>query len=300
MGQHMKLNIYKTTMAFMALGLTAMVSHATSATLDAGVDLSIPKDLAMGIKHQSYDYASIEDGAQEMAMDYTQVKVPLGKFDVMDQILVPSISLERTAFRFQNTAASEQTLYTLKSQFMFIEKQDEKWTRILQITPSFHSDTDAMDEEAFSLMGLAIWRFQSTDKSAWTMGFGANHLFGEYKPIPLLSYQYQASDRLQLDVGFPITKAEYRWQSNWTGFASFAPAGGNWRVDTQNNDKINVAYSSWLASTGVRYQFKPKIWATLALTQSVGRKFNLDDSDSSQEVDVDNSGAIMFSIGFHP
>jgi len=298
MGQHMKLKKYKTAMAFMGLGLSVIVSHASA--MDASVDLSIPKDLAMGIKHQSYNYASIEDGAEKMAMDYTQVKVPLGKFDAMGQILVPSISLERTAFRFQNTAASDQTLYTLKSQFMFIQKQDEKWTRILQVTPSFHSDTDAMDEEAFSLMGLAIWRFQSTDNSAWTMGFGANHLFGEYKPIPLLSYQYQVNDRLQLDVGFPITKAEYRWQSNWTGFASFAPAGGNWRVDTQNNDKINVAYSSWLASTGVRYQFKPKMWATLALTQSVGRKFNLDDSDSSQEVDVDNSGAIMFSIGFHP
>jgi len=294
----MKLKKYKTAMAFMGLGLSVIVSHASA--MDASVDLSIPKDLAMGIKHQSYNYASIEDGAEKMAMDYTQVKVPLGKFDAMGQILVPSISLERTAFRFQNTAASDQTLYTLKSQFMFIQKQDEKWTRILQVTPSFHSDTDAMDEEAFSLMGLAIWRFQSTDNSAWTMGFGANHLFGEYKPIPLLSYQYQVNDRLQLDVGFPITKAEYRWQSNWTGFASFAPAGGNWRVDTQNNDKINVAYSSWLASTGVRYQFKPKMWATLALTQSVGRKFNLDDSDSSQEVDVDNSGAIMFSIGFHP
>ncbi len=296
----MKIKNYKTTLALVALVLSSMQSNATSSISGAGVDLSIPKELAMGIKHQSYDFASIEDGAPEMAMDYTQVKVPLGKFDVMGQILVPSISLERTAFRFQNIAINDQTLYTLKSQFMFIEKQDEKWTRILQVTPSIHSDTKAVDEDAFSLMGLAIWRFQSTDKSAWTMGFGANHLFGEYKPIPLLSYQYQVNDRLQLDVGFPITKAEYRWQSNWTGFASFAPAGGNWRIDSQNNDKVNVAYSSWLASTGVRYQFKPKMWATLALTQSVARKFNLDDSDSSQEVDVDDSGAIMFSIGFHP
>ncbi len=294
----MKFKNYKTAMAFMALGLTAMVSNVSA--MDTGVDLSIPKDLAMGIKHQSYDYASIEDGVEKMAMDYTQLKVALGKFDVMNQILVPSISLERTGFRFQNIAIEDQTLYTIKSQFMFIEQQDKKWTRILQITPSIHSDTKAVDEDAFSLMGLAIWRFQSTDKSAWTMGFGANHLFGEYKPIPLLSYQYQVNDRLQLDVGFPITKAEYRWQSNWTGFASFAPSGGNWRIDSQDNDKINVAYSSWLASTGVRYQFKPKMWATLAFTQSVARKFNLDDSDSSQEVDVDNSGAIMFSIGFHP
>jgi hypothetical protein len=54
---------------------------------------------------------------------------------------------------------------------------------------------------------------------------GFNDLFGEYQPIPLLSYQ--VSNRLQLDLGFPITKAEYRWQHNWTGFADFAPVGGN-------------------------------------------------------------------------
>jgi hypothetical protein len=292
----MKINLYKILNVLFIL----FVGHTVNAAEPVEKNFSIPRGLAMGITHQSYDYASLENSSPEVAMDYTQVKVPVGKFNALGQILVPSISLERTVFKFRNDVAEDQTLYTLKSQLMLIEKQDDKWMRILQVTPSIHSDMDTVDSDAFSLMGLAIWRYQSTDRSAWTMGFGFNRLFGEYQPIPLLSYQYQATNRLQLDIGFPITKAEYLWQSNWTGFVSFAPAGGNWRMKTQNDDKLNVAYSSWLFNTGVRYQFKPKMWATLALTQSIGRKLNLDDSDSTREVDVADSGAIMLSIGFHP
>ncbi len=294
----MNLHIKKSLLAVLMLFLWG--SQQSIANSDIEMDVSIPKNLAMGFKHHSYDYASIENSSPELAMDYTQVKMPLGKFDVMDQVFVPTVSLERTALKFQNVSVNDEILYTIKSQFMFIKKQDEKWTRILQVTPSLHSDTDAVDEDAFSLMGLAIWRYQSTEKSAWTMGFGANRLFGEYQPIPLLSYQYKMDNGVQLDLGFPITKAEYRWQKNVTAFASFAPVGGNWRSETQDNEKLNVSYSSWLASTGIRYQFKPKMWATVEVAQSLSRTLNLDDSDNSQEVDIEDSPAILFSIGFHP
>ena len=260
----------------------------------------IPKDMAMGFKHFSYDYASVENGAPELAYEYTQVKVPLGKFDVMDQILVPSISIERNDFRVNNAPSDEPTLYSIKSQFMFIERQDDQWTRIFQITPSIHSDMESISSDSFSLMGLAVWRYQSTDHSAWTMGFGVNRLFGEYMPIPLISYQYQASQRLQLDVGFPITKAEYSFKPNLTGFVSLAPVGGNWSYESSNNGKLNISYSSWIASTGIRYQVKKKIWATVELGKSINRSVNFNDTADEQEADIADSTAIMFSIGFHP
>jgi hypothetical protein len=41
----------------------------------------VPKDFAMGIKHKSYDFSSIEKSKAELAMDYTQIKLPLGKYD---------------------------------------------------------------------------------------------------------------------------------------------------------------------------------------------------------------------------
>ena len=183
---------------------------------------------------------------------------------------------------------------------MFIKKLDDKWMRIIQVAPSLHTDGDVMDDEAFSLMGLAIWKYESTAKSGWTMGIGANRLFGEYQPIPLISYQYRPNNYSQIDVGFPVTKYEHRWHSDWTSFAAVKPVGGNWRFETSQEEEVNVSYSSWVASAGFRYQFKPKMWATLEVGQGLSRKFDIDTDDGSGEADIDNSSVIMFSIGLHP
>lgn len=269
---------------------------------DQSMDWSIPKSLAMGIKHYSYSDAAIENSTVDLAMDYTQIKLPLGKFDIGDHIFVPTLSLEESNFNIKNDSdvTDNPKLYTVKAQFMFIKKLDDKWMRIIQVAPSTHTDGKTQDEEAFSLMGLAIWKYDATDVSSWTMGVGANRLFGEYKPIPLISYQYRPSMQTQIDVGFPITKLEHRFHNDWTGFTAVKPVGGNWRFEALNGERVNVSYSSWVASAGMRYQFKPKIWASLEIGQGLARKFEIETEDSTGEVDIDESTAIMFSIGLHP
>lgn len=274
----------------------------TLVTANQDMDWTIPKPLAMGVKHHSYSDAGISGSDVELAMDYTQIKLPLGKFDFGDHIFVPTLSLEESNFDVKNDAglSDDPKLYTVKSQFMFIKKIDDEWMRIIQVTPSLHTDGKTQDEEAFSLMGLAIWKYDATDVSSWTMGVGANRLFGEYKPIPLISYQYRPSMQTQIDVGFPITKFEHRFHHDWTGFAAVKPVGGNWRFEAANDERVNVSYSSWVASTGMRYKFKPKMWASLEIGQSLARKFEIDDQNSTGEVDIDDSATIMFSIGLHP
>lgn len=284
------------------IAFIAVMVMANNVLANQDMDASIPKDLAMGIKHYSYSSAAIEGSEVDVTMDYTQVKLPLGKFEFGDYTFVPTLSLEESNFDLKNDSgeSGDPKLYTVKSQFMFIKKLDDKWMRIIQVTPSLHTDGKTQDEEAFSLMGLAIWKYDATDVSSWTMGVGANRLFGEYQPIPLISYQYRPSMQTQIDVGFPITKIEQRFHNDWTGFASVKPVGGNWRFEGQNDKRVNVSYSSWVASTGVRYQFKPRMWASLEVGQGLARKFDIDDEDDSGEVDIDDSTAIMFSIGFHP
>lgn len=292
------MNIYQNAQCLGLLLLSSLVLAENSAV---EVKLDVPKNLAMGLKHQSYGFASLEKSDADLAMDYTLVKVPLGKFDFGSSFFIPTLALEKTAFRFDNVDTDNQEVYTVKTQLMFVTPTDDKWTRIIQVTPSLHSDLDAIDEDAFSLMGLAIWRYQSTDVSAWTMGVGFNRLFGEYKPIPLVSYQYKVAEDIQLDLGFPITKAEYRWQSDWSTYASLAPVGGNWRYEADNHEKLNISYSSWIAAAGVRYQFKPKLWATFELGQSFARQLNLNtDSNIDEDLEVANTPVVMLSFGFHP
>ena len=78
------------------------------------------------------------------------------------------------------------------------------------------------------------------------------------------------------------------------------PQGGNWRYDSDFAGEVNVSYSSWLTSAGLRYEIQPKIWLTLAAGQALARVFNIDDDDDSTEVDIDDGSMFMLSIGMHP
>lgn len=285
----------------MCIGSVSLESFAAEENFAIEENVVVPKRLVMGLKHRFYDFASIEKSDAELAMDYTLLKLPLGKFDVGNSFFVPALSLEKTAFRFDHLNTDNRAAYTIKTQLMLVSPVSDQWTRILQVAPSVHSDLNVFDEDAFSLMGLAIWRYQSTDVSAWTMGVGFNRLFGEYKPIPLVSYQYKVADDLQLDLGFPITKVEYRWHTDWSSYGSVAPVGGNWRYEADDHEKLNISYSSWVAAAGIRYQFKPRLWATLELGQSFSRKLSLNtDSNIDENVEVANTPVIMLSFGIHP
>ena len=154
---------------------------ATSGFAEEELSWLIPKPLAMGVKYESYRDAAIEGSDVDLSMDYTHIKLPLGKFDIGDNAFVPTLSFEHTDFdvKGDSGASNDPQLYTAKAQFMFIKKLNDKWMRIFQVTPSWHTDGKAKDEDAYSLMGLAIWKYDSTADSSWMMGFGANRLFGE-------------------------------------------------------------------------------------------------------------------------
>lgn len=194
--------------------------------------------------------------------------------------------------------ADNPELYTAKAQFMFIKKLDDKWMRIIQITSSMHIDGNALDEDAYSLMGLAIWKYENSEASAWTMGVGANRLFGEYKPIALTSYQFQSSMRMEIDLGFLITKIEHSFNKKLTGFSAIKPVAGNWHFQSQTNEKVNVSHSSWIASSDVRFQFKPKTWASLKLGQSLARNFYISDDGQTGEVDINNSPLLNLALAY--
>jgi len=282
--------------------ITGLLTGGSYSYSDIMSEVGIPKEFVMGVKHYAYESSVVENSPAELSMDYTHVKFPIGKFDLGDHVMVPTISFEQTEFAVSNgfNVAGNPSLYTIKSQFLFIKQIENRWTRIIQVTPSLHTDGDVIDDEGFSLMGLALWKYEDSPATSWVMGVGANRIFGEYLPIPLLSYQYRLSNHSQVNIGFPVTKYENRFNQDWTAFSAVKPVGGNWRFKTSANNDVNVSYSSWIASAGVRYQFKPRFWATIEIGKSLGREFDIDTDDESGTADVDDGTVLMLSVGMHP
>ena len=187
--------------------------------------LPVPGDIVMGISTQHMDFSSIEDNSVEMALDRTALKLPFGKFSAFNSLFIPGLSIERMGFRFQGSesAPGNTELYTIKTPLLLINKQDDQWTRIISVTPSIHSDLEATDSEAFSLMGLMLWKYSRGGPHSWTFGAGANRLFGEYQPVPMFAYSYSQQANTHFVLGFPASKAEHRFNQDWTAFSKLAP-----------------------------------------------------------------------------
>ncbi len=263
----------------------------------------VPGSLAMGISSQHMDFSSIENDSLEMALDRTLVKVPFGKFNAFNSIFVPGLSIERMGFRFQNTAQEapqDSELYTVKLPLLFINKIDDQWTRIINVTPSIHSDLEATDSETFSLLGLMLWKYNAGGPHSWTFGAGANRLFGEYQPIPMFSYAYSTQADTHFVLGFPASKAEHRFNQSWSLFSKLAPEGGNWRYRNREGNNSNLSYKSWIATVGIRKNLTGKFWASFEVGESFARKLEINDGAFEEELDVGNSELILFSIGMHP
>lgn len=260
-----------------------------------------PRPLIMGVKTSHIDGAKIADSDYKLAISSASIKLPLGKYNVLGQTFVPQVAIEQTRFNIPNPNFDQKNMYTIKLPMLFIEQYDQNWTRILNITPSWHTDLKAKDEESYSLMGLLLWRYKDDSPHSYTMGVGVNRLFGEYKPVPMGAYSYQASAQTRYDLGFPATKVEHRGHQNWSVFSSIAPMGGNWRYESQAQTRVNLSYRSWVATFGVRRNLVEKFWLTFEAGRTFSRKLDLNNNTSdSQEVDISDANIIMLSIGLHP
>ncbi|MFT5594174.1 MAG: hypothetical protein ACI8SR_002563 [Oceanicoccus sp.] len=266
-----------------------------------GTALTTPSLMAMGMKHQTINKAPIADSEYQLAIQRSSINLPIGKYDLLGQMFIPQVAIEQSTFELPNPNFNEKTLYSIKLPMLFIEKYNDNWTRVLNITPSWHTDLEAKDEQSYSLMGLILWRYKDESPHSYTVGAGINRLFGEYKPIPMVAYSYQSSPQTRYDLGFPVTKIEHRANQNWSVFSAIVPLGGNWRYEAENNQRINLSYSSWVATFGVRRNLVDKFWLTLEAGKSFERKIDLNnDSATSQEVSIANANMILFSIGLHP
>jgi hypothetical protein len=286
---------------FLVCLVVAILMLTSMTTFAEDITLVTPSPIAMGMKHYDIGKAGISGSEYELSMQRSSLHLPIGKYDVLGQIFVPQMAIEQTTFKLPSPNFDQKTMYSIKLPMLFIEKYNDNWTRILNITPSWHTDLKAKDEESYSLMGLILWRYKDESPHSYTVGAGINRLFGKYKPVPMAAYSYQPNPQTRYDLGFPVTKIEHRANQNWSVFSALAPLGGNWRYESQDNQRVNLSYTSWIATLGVRRNLIDKFWLTLEAGRTFEREIDLnDDTSTSQKNDIADASIIMLSIGLHP
>ncbi len=269
----------------------------------AGIaQLTVPQRMELGLSHQTSDFASIEGGEVEAAMDHTQLKIALNINETASQVTLLGLSISRMEFRLNenNMGYTDEAFYSISLPLTIVDLSDDKWTRIIEISPSIHSNMDVIDQQAFSLTGIALWDYQASETSNWNIGAGVSRVFGEYVPFPIISYASRVQPNFEFIIGFPETKVEYRYKENWSSFVSLGPNGGVWRYqEDKDSENVNLTYSSWEVFAGVRYQIEPQIWSTLKIGKTFERKLNYDEG-SDTDLRLATSNTIMFTLGYHP
>lgn len=293
------LNLPVILLTYLCVSTLLLLSNTTSASEEK--PLVTPSAMAMGIKHYTINEARISNTGPQVAMQGSNIKLPIGKYEGLGQIFVPQVAIEQTTFKFPNPSFNEKSMYSIKLPMLFIEKYNDNWTRILNITPSWHTDLEAKDEESYSLMGLILWRYTDDTPHSYTIGAGINRLFGEYKPIPMVSYSYQTDRMTRYDLGFPVTKIEHRANQDWSFFSAITPSGGNWRYELDEKQRVNLSYSSWVATLGIRRNLVDKFWLTLEAGKTFEREIDLNnDNSASQKLNIADANVMILSLGLHP
>ena len=263
------------------------------------------KPMLMGVKFKNFSDAEIDDTGIDLSQQRFEIRAPLSRYQVFNGLLIPSIEFEQLNFSLNrdNAANSSNELYTLKIPFTFVSEKPKNsdWQRIIRIAPSIHSDLEAMDDKAYSILGTAIWNKSSDGPHSYTIGFGVNRLFGEYKPVPVVSYTYKISADSQVVLGFPVTKYEATYGESWSYYASVAPQGGNWRYEDDDGIKNNLRYTGWNFQLGARKHLFGKFWLTASFGSVMAQKLDLNENTSNAtDVDVGNATSFGLSFGMHP
>lgn len=287
--------MFRTTVLFCLLFSSTVFSSETKPI----------KPLLMGFTYKNFESANIEGTDLSLKQQRFELRTPLSKFHLFDGLLIPSVEFEKLTFDLKQSGndITAPDLYTLKLPFTFIapKAENSNWQRIIRIAPSLHTDMDAVDSDAYSLLGTAIWNHTSDGPHSYNIGFGVNRLFGEYKPIPVVSYSYQINADSQVVVGFPITKYESRFADTWSYFVSVGPQGGNWRYENSEQVKNSLRYTGWNFQFGARKNLFGKVWVTASFGKVLSQKLDLNENTALEtEVDVADTSSFRLSFGLHP
>lgn len=276
------------------------VLFGTEAHGQATTEGLIPNPMMLGFSTHALGYERVQSNQAQVAMQRSSIVAPLAKIDRGEQMLVPGIAFERTLFRLKDSNLDDQAMYDLTLPIGLMQKREQD-IRLLSIAPSLHSDGTVMDEAAFSLNALALWQIGLKDTLGYRWGLVANRTFGRYRAFPVAGIQYRPNARTELDLGVPFAKAEYSFAHRWNGFVNLTPSGGNWRYQNEQDQALNLSYSSWLLTSGLRYRTYKRLWFSLEVGRSLVRRLELTDDDGQRtESSIRNSHFVLFSFGLHP
>ena len=107
-------------------------------------------------------------------------------------------------------SSSIETFKTINYSLSYMQKLNSNWAYVIVASPIISSNFESsltMDDVAFN-GGLIFTKFNRESKLKF--GLIYNTVMGFDGPIPFLNYSREINDRFSYDLGFPITKVNFK------------------------------------------------------------------------------------------
>lgn len=212
----------------------------------------------------------------------------------------PGVSLERTAFHFDDLALRDIDAYVLSLPVTARAPVTEQWGAMMILSPGWHSDLCRFDPDAFSLSTIALASRSIGPTLSVSMGAVYARVFGRERVLPAAGAVWNPSPEWQVRLMYPRPGVTYAPSRDWRIRAVAGPAGGQWSVDDprvgSGHASQELRYRVTRAQLGVEWDVTPPLSLFVGAGAVLRRNLQLRDGDT-RLIDADADPAFEAAAG---
>jgi hypothetical protein len=282
------------------LALLLLVPSAFSEEGNGAEETFIPNFSVGGAGFTQTAKAETEDGAGSLQRREAEASGNIPFFMGDNFRLFGGVEYRWTSFDFTGMPAplDSTTLDVQAVQVPFNLWADlsDRWKLWVRLQPGIQSDMEAISDDDFILMSLALASYQWND---WlTLAFGGFYSrdLGQERLLPAVGLILRSDPHWSLALTFPRLEFAYAPNEEWLFTARTVLSGGGWNItDPAGGEDINLYYQAIRAGLGVEHRITGPLW----LYGDAGVEF-------AQELEVEGGGydtttsldpAGFFSVG---
>lgn len=192
--------------------------------------------------------------------------------------VITGFTLEQLSVASEPTGFNVSAVYSTAFKMGLNQKHGKKWDGTYMLLPKISGDFNNMNDNAFQLGGLALFKFTKKKNLKYRFGMYYNsELFGPFF-VPLLGLYYQSKNKkFEANVTLPVwVDLNYKLSKSFTAGANFSAFVRSYYLSptsTQGRDEYLVKASNEIYGY-LQYALKRSHLFQFKAGYSIGRRFS--------------------------
>lgn len=211
-------------------------------------------------------------------------------------LLIPDVNLSWDHFDFKGFPLDELDAYGVQLGVTWIYMGFEDRALITRLSPGVFSDFNAITGDDLRLFGMILGVHKLSDTFSYGLGIIYNQDFGEPRVYPAAGFNWQISERVELDMNMPRPKIVYRPSEDTHFSLHGAPAGDKWSLEFEGED-LELILENIRVGVEAEHQFAENFWLALDVGVNFNRSYELEGEGGRDIIDSGADDAPYVRVG---